>query len=114
VGHGGFGTTMAALAHGVPMVVVPLFAIDQHYNAAAVARAGAGVALGEGPGATGVGARPHRPDVLRPKHEPSPPRWRCSRRRRAAFRCWRQSLGANRASTRSAPVGRFLRWHHAW
>ena len=51
VGHGGFGTTMAGLAHGVPMVVMPLFALDQHYNARAVARAGAGIALREGPAA---------------------------------------------------------------
>ena len=45
VGHGGHGTTLGALAHGVPLVVVPLFSIDQWANAAAVARAGAGVAL---------------------------------------------------------------------
>lgn len=52
IGHGGFGTTMTALAHGVPLVVVPLFAFDQHVNAAAVADAGAGVALDGGPAAT--------------------------------------------------------------
>jgi UDP:flavonoid glycosyltransferase YjiC (YdhE family) len=45
VGHGGFGTTLGALAHGVPIVGVPLFSGDQHVNAAAVARAGAGIAL---------------------------------------------------------------------
>jgi UDP:flavonoid glycosyltransferase YjiC (YdhE family) len=45
VGHGGHGTTLGALAHGVPQVVVPLFSIDQWENAAAVERAGAGVAL---------------------------------------------------------------------
>jgi MGT family glycosyltransferase len=53
VGHGGFGTTMAGLARAMPMVVVPLFALDQHYNARAVARAGAGIALGEGAAAIG-------------------------------------------------------------
>ena len=53
VGHGGFGTTMAGLARAVPMVVVPLFALDQHYNARAVARAGAGIAITEGPAAIG-------------------------------------------------------------
>ena len=52
IGHGGFGTTMTALAHGVPLVVVPLFSFDQHVNAAAVADAGAGVALDGGPAAT--------------------------------------------------------------
>jgi MGT family glycosyltransferase len=45
VGHGGHGTTLGALAHGIPQVVVPLFSIDQWANAAAVERAGAGVAL---------------------------------------------------------------------
>ena len=34
VGHGGFGTTMSAIAAGVPEVVVPLFAGDQFINAA--------------------------------------------------------------------------------
>ncbi len=43
--HGGYGTTVGALAHGVPLVVVPLFSFDQWINAAAVARAGAGIAL---------------------------------------------------------------------
>jgi hypothetical protein len=45
IGHGGFGTTMTTLAAGVPQVVLPLFALDQHHNAAAVARAGAGIAV---------------------------------------------------------------------
>lgn len=45
VGHGGFGTTMTALAAGVPLVVAPLFSMDQFTNAEAVARAGAGVAV---------------------------------------------------------------------
>lgn len=49
VGHGGFGTTMMALAAGVPQVVVPLFAFDQAVNADRVARAGAGIALPAGP-----------------------------------------------------------------
>jgi UDP:flavonoid glycosyltransferase YjiC (YdhE family) len=44
--HGGSGTTLGALAYGVPLVVLPLFALDQWDNAAAVARVGAGVALG--------------------------------------------------------------------
>lgn len=46
VSHGGYGSTLGALGHGVPMVVVPLFSMDQWANAAAVARAGAGIALG--------------------------------------------------------------------
>ena len=44
VGHGGSGTTLGALAAGVPQVVVPLFA-DQPFNAERVAEAGAGLAV---------------------------------------------------------------------
>ncbi len=51
VGHGGFGTTMMALAAGVPQVVVPLFAFDQFMNAERVAAMGAGVHVDGGPGA---------------------------------------------------------------
>jgi UDP:flavonoid glycosyltransferase YjiC (YdhE family) len=44
--HGGYGSTLGALAHGVPSIALPLFSIDQWANAEAVQRAGAGVALG--------------------------------------------------------------------
>ena len=49
VGHGGFGTTMAALAAGVPQVIVPLFAFDQRVNAEHVAAVGAGLQVDGGP-----------------------------------------------------------------
>jgi UDP:flavonoid glycosyltransferase YjiC (YdhE family) len=42
--HGGAGTTLGALAAGLPLVVVPLFA-DQPENARRVAAVGAGVAV---------------------------------------------------------------------
>jgi UDP:flavonoid glycosyltransferase YjiC (YdhE family) len=42
--HGGFGTVRGALAAGVPVVALPLFA-DQPYNARRVAEIGAGIAL---------------------------------------------------------------------
>lgn len=45
VGHGGFGTTQAALAAAVPQVVLPLFSFDPFVNADRVAQVGAGVAL---------------------------------------------------------------------
>ena len=45
VTHGGHGSTLGALAHGVPVVVLPLFSLDQWFNGEAVVRAGAGVAL---------------------------------------------------------------------
>jgi UDP:flavonoid glycosyltransferase YjiC (YdhE family) len=44
VSHGGFGTTMGAIASGLPLVVVPLFG-DQPDNALRVEAAGAGVVL---------------------------------------------------------------------
>jgi MGT family glycosyltransferase len=42
--HGGSGSTLGALAAGVPLAVVPLFA-DQPQNARRVAEVGAGVAV---------------------------------------------------------------------
>ena len=45
VTHGGFGSMLGALAHGVPSVGLPLFSFDQWRNTAAVAQAGAGIAL---------------------------------------------------------------------
>jgi UDP:flavonoid glycosyltransferase YjiC (YdhE family) len=56
--HGGSGTTFGALAYGVPLVMVPLFA-DQFVNAARVDRAGAGRTVERGHG----GAGPRRPLV---------------------------------------------------
>jgi MGT family glycosyltransferase len=44
VGHGGAGTTLAALAGGVPQALLPVFA-DQPINAERVAEFGAGLAL---------------------------------------------------------------------
>jgi UDP-N-acetylglucosamine:LPS N-acetylglucosamine transferase len=48
VGHGGFGTTQAALAAAVPQVVLPLFSFDQFLNAERVAAVGVGVELVDG------------------------------------------------------------------
>jgi MGT family glycosyltransferase len=42
--HGGLGTVLVALAHGVPMVCMPM-GRDQHGNAARVTRLGAGIEL---------------------------------------------------------------------
>ena len=44
VGHGGSGSTLMAMAAGMPLAVVPLFA-DQPQNARRVAALGAGIAL---------------------------------------------------------------------
>jgi hypothetical protein len=56
LGHGGFGTTMGALAAGVPQVVTPLFSFDQAVNGAHVAAVGAGVTTDMAPGAVAAGA----------------------------------------------------------
>ena len=45
--HGGFGSTLGTLAHGTPLVVLPLFSSDQWANGEAVARAGAGIAVAD-------------------------------------------------------------------
>jgi UDP:flavonoid glycosyltransferase YjiC (YdhE family) len=46
VGHGGHSTTMLALAHDLPMLVIPMFALaDQPLVGRAVAGAGAGLTL---------------------------------------------------------------------
>ena len=45
VTHGGHGTMMRALKHGVPMVVIPGMPHDQEPNAALVEKLGAGLAL---------------------------------------------------------------------
>jgi UDP:flavonoid glycosyltransferase YjiC (YdhE family) len=50
VAHGGFGTTLGAVAAGLPLVVVPLFG-DQPDNARRVEAAGAGVAVWPDPDA---------------------------------------------------------------
>ena len=50
LGHGGFGTTMGALAAGVPQVVAPIFTTDQVVNGRHVAACGAGVVVEPGPG----------------------------------------------------------------
>ena len=60
--HGGHGTAMRSLRHGVPMVVIPGLAGDQPYVAAAVQEWGAGRAL---PGdATAAAMKEAAQDVL--------------------------------------------------
>jgi UDP:flavonoid glycosyltransferase YjiC (YdhE family) len=56
VSHGGSGTVQGALAHGVPMANLPLFA-DQPYNARRVEELGAGIAVDEPERLTGAVAR---------------------------------------------------------
>lgn len=57
LGHGGFGTTMGALAAGVPQVVAPIFTSDQIVNARHVAAIGAGRMVAAGPDAPGRACR---------------------------------------------------------
>jgi hypothetical protein len=60
--HGGSGTTFGALAAGVPLVFVPLFA-DQPANARRVSTAGAGLVVGPNADSTGAMAEPGQSDV---------------------------------------------------
>ena len=86
--HGGSGTTLAALAAGVPLVMVPLFA-DQFENARRVAATRAGQVV-EPRSYRPLARRPRSPRASRTcsgmsptvtEHEPSPPRWRPRHRR---------------------------------
>jgi UDP:flavonoid glycosyltransferase YjiC (YdhE family) len=76
--HGGYGTTLHALGHGKPVVVLPLFSADQWANARAVARVGASLALDSGREARRALGLPDpetvaqlRPAVERVLHEPA-------------------------------------------
>jgi UDP:flavonoid glycosyltransferase YjiC (YdhE family) len=60
IGHGGFGTTMTALAAGVPQLVIPLFSSDQFVNAEQVDAVGVGLQL-----LGGVDALPEVPALVR-------------------------------------------------
>jgi UDP:flavonoid glycosyltransferase YjiC (YdhE family) len=53
--HGGSGTVFGALAAGVPLVVVPVFA-DQFVNGERVAASGAGVVVEDEQSAAGIAA----------------------------------------------------------
>jgi len=59
--HGGFGSVLSALRHGLPQVVVPLFAGDQWRNAARIEQVGAGLAITGAPRRT---LDPPGPDAL--------------------------------------------------
>jgi UDP:flavonoid glycosyltransferase YjiC (YdhE family) len=43
--HGGYGSVLGALAHGLPLVILPIFADDHWRNGARVAEVGAGITL---------------------------------------------------------------------
>jgi UDP:flavonoid glycosyltransferase YjiC (YdhE family) len=60
--HGGSGTTLGALAAGVPIVFTPLFA-DQPANAKRVTAAGAGLVVGPNADSTGAPAELGLSDV---------------------------------------------------
>jgi UDP:flavonoid glycosyltransferase YjiC (YdhE family) len=45
--HGGFGSTLGSLAHGAPLVILPLFSGDQWANGEAIVRTGAGVTVAD-------------------------------------------------------------------
>ena len=75
VTHAGLGSVHAALAHGVPMVALPLDR-EQPANAAAVERIGAGLALDPSVASAAIAAAiartlaSPRPEPLRPDAAP--------------------------------------------
>ena len=94
--HGGSGTVYGALAAGVPLVVVPVFA-DQFANAVNVARAGAGiqvVADGQGAGL----------DERRPVGRDSAPRIRQAIEAVLADGSYREAAAAIAADMAAAPT----------
>jgi UDP:flavonoid glycosyltransferase YjiC (YdhE family) len=48
VSHGGYGTTLGALTHGVPLVLLPLFAGDQWRTSRRIAQLDAGIVVEDG------------------------------------------------------------------
>ena len=60
VTHGGHGTAMRALRHGVPMVIIPGLAGDQPFVAAAVQEWGGGIALAGDADATAISTAAQR------------------------------------------------------
>ena len=67
VGHGGHGTAMRALAHGVPVLIVPMSSVaDHHLVATAIAAAGAGGSVSKLATAAELGAA-----IMRALEEPS-------------------------------------------
>jgi UDP:flavonoid glycosyltransferase YjiC (YdhE family) len=90
VGHGGHGTAMRALRHGVPMAIIPGIAGDQPFVAAAVQEWGAGLALPADADAGVIGAAISR--LIRE------PRFRQEARRRA------EALGGVDGATGAADV----------
>jgi UDP:flavonoid glycosyltransferase YjiC (YdhE family) len=68
--HGGSGSTLGAIAAGVPLVVVPLFA-DQPQNARRVAEVGAGLAVEPDRDDVGATADPLRDAIESVLSEPS-------------------------------------------
>src|SRR5262249_22250702 len=51
--HGGFATTMLGLSSGLPLILIPLFAVDQYAMALRIQAVGAGIALQDASAAPG-------------------------------------------------------------
>ena len=99
--HGGSGSMLAALAHGLPLVLLPAGA-DQFENAGACSRAGAAIEL-RPPSVTvdsirsALDERARGPDVRQGREQALPPRSSgCSRRQRSL----RFSANAKRGQSR--------------
>ena len=99
INHGGSGSVIGALAHGLPLVVIPMGA-DQSLNATRCAQLGVGVALDAvGPRLCPSATRSPRSWEIRPIASPprvSVPRSRRSRGPRRWCPSWRDSSRAAR------------------
>lgn len=63
LGHGGLGTTLGAVAAGIPQAVAPLFSFDQVVNGDHIASVGAGLVVEPGPAAV-TRAAAELPDLM--------------------------------------------------
>ncbi len=101
--HGGSGTTFGALAAGVPLVVVPLFA-DQPANGRLVASLGAGRIVQATAGPTTPKCEP--PCGPSSTKETTGPQLKRSRANCADYPTWMRCCSRSRADTRPPSSGR--------
>lgn len=105
IGHGGHGTTMTALAHDLPLVMIPLHPmIDQPMVAQAVEQAGAGIALRKNASSAVIAAAVQRL-IDEPEHRAGAARLGASIRQSAAPAAAADRISKAIAATVSARAG---------
>ncbi len=109
IAHGGAGTMLGALAHGLPLLLLPQGA-DQHYNAERVAAAGAGLSRRTGAG-HGIHARARHRHAARRR---ATARRRTAGRRRARRDAWTRQRRCTPAGRQRGVIGETVRrWPRA-